>query len=355
MALYHFSVKIGKRSSGRSSVAAAAYYSRKKLKDRRQNLTFNYSKIKGNLVYSAIITPQNAPDWTKDREQLWNKVEAKENRKDSQLFRKIGVALPKELSLKQQINLICDFTKESFVNKGMIADINIHHKKDNPYAQIMLTMRALENNGFGLKIREWNHKESLLKWREDWANIQNQHLVRVGHYITVDHRSHKDKLKKTERYQKVLQIARKKGNAIIQNPKIALEELCYHNAIFKHDDIIRSANLHSANIEQFTKVCSAILQSSECVCIGKNNEGERVYTTRKIILSNIENAQSKSIDLYRQSNHDGQKWVKTNKRHKNFIGFSENTNRHCFSHILIKKLPPFISHKKRLFRRKRRP
>ncbi|MCP3968693.1 MAG: AAA family ATPase, partial [Lentisphaerae bacterium] len=104
---------------------------------------------------------------------------------------------PYELSLQQQINLTRDFVQQNFISKGMIADINIHHKEGNPHAHIMLTMREIDQNGFGLKVREWNKKENILQWREKWAEIQNLYLTKAGKDVKVDHRSHKERGLKT--------------------------------------------------------------------------------------------------------------------------------------------------------------
>ena len=49
---------------------------------------------------------------------------------------------------EQHADLIRDYCREFFVSKGMIADFAIHDKGDgNPHAHIMLTMRAVDENG----------------------------------------------------------------------------------------------------------------------------------------------------------------------------------------------------------------
>ena len=47
-------------------------------------------------------------------------------RKDAQLAREIEFALPRELSKKDNIKLAREFVKAEFVEKGMIADLNVH-------------------------------------------------------------------------------------------------------------------------------------------------------------------------------------------------------------------------------------
>ncbi|HDO9416019.1 TPA: MobA/MobL family protein, partial [Clostridioides difficile] len=129
MAIYHLHTKIISRSKGKSSVGASAYRSSEKLYNERDGLEHDYTRKKG-VVYKEILAPQNAPKWATHREKLWNEVEKVEKSKNSQLAREIDVALPIELSLEKQINLLRDYVQDIFVNKGMVADFVIHDKKD---------------------------------------------------------------------------------------------------------------------------------------------------------------------------------------------------------------------------------
>ena len=142
MACYHLTCKIIGRSAGRSAVAAAAYRSRDKLYDQRQGMEFDYSR-KHDLIHAEILLPESAPERLKDRETLWNEVETVEKRKDAQLAREIELALPKELNLNQQIELVREYAQVQFVDKGMIADICMHESETNPHVHIMLTLREI--------------------------------------------------------------------------------------------------------------------------------------------------------------------------------------------------------------------
>lgn len=189
MAIYHCSVKIIGRSSGRSSTGAAAYRAAEKIRDERSGEVHDYRR-KGGVDYSQILAPENAPNWAFNRSQLWNAVELSEKRKDSQLSREVEVALPRELSLDQMKSLINAYAQEQFVDRGMIADINIHHAhSDNPHAHIMLTTREIDPDGFGKKNRSWNQKDLLQKWRESWEKHANQSLEQAGHDFRIDHRT----------------------------------------------------------------------------------------------------------------------------------------------------------------------
>ena len=191
MAIYHCSVKIIGRSSGRSSVASSAYRSGEKLYNERDGLIHDYTSKTG-IVHSEILIPINTPSWANDRQRLWNEVEKSERRKDSQLAREIEVAFPNELSFESRIELVREYVKENFVDNGMIADIAIHDKLDgNPHSHIMLTTRYIDLDGFGKKEREWNKKEYLEKWRQSWAEHSNRYLEKEGYEDRIDHRSYK--------------------------------------------------------------------------------------------------------------------------------------------------------------------
>ena len=192
MATYHLSAKIISRGSGRSSVGAAAYRSGERLTNERDGLTHDYTHKQG-VAHKEILAPDHAPEWARDREQLWNAVEKVENRKDAQTAREIEVALPKELSRENQIELVREYTKENFVDKGMIADVAIHDKGDgNPHAHIMLTTRPINEKGFEGKERDWNKRGLLENWRKEWSNHANRSLEREGIDQRIDHRSYQD-------------------------------------------------------------------------------------------------------------------------------------------------------------------
>lgn len=189
MAIYHFSAQIISRSTGRSSVSSAAYRSGEKIEDERTGINYDYTRKKG-VVHSEIIAPECAPIWVKDRTTLWNEVERIEKRKDAQLAREINIALPKELSYEQKLQLTRRFVIDNFSSKGMIADISIHETKNqNPHVHIMLTTREIQNEGFGLKNREWNDTNLLEEWRKCWAEYANNALELAGHKEKIDHRS----------------------------------------------------------------------------------------------------------------------------------------------------------------------
>lgn len=221
MAIYHCHCKIISRGQGRSAVGAAAYRSGEKLYNEYDGIEHDYTK-KGGVVYSEIMLCENAPKEYQDRQTLWNAVEQIEKSSKAQLAREYEVALPVELSRKEQIKLVRDFAKENFVDNGMCVDFSIHDKEDgNPHAHIMLTTRPIEqDNSWGVKQRKeyildkngqkqydkkkqtykcktvkttnWDSKEFLQRSRESWAEKVNQELEKKSLPQRIDHRSFKE-------------------------------------------------------------------------------------------------------------------------------------------------------------------
>jgi MobA/MobL family len=192
MAIYHFSVQIIGRSSGRSVIAAAAYRAGEILLDKRTGITHDYTRKKG-VYETQILLPETAPSWMKDRSQLWNEVERIEKRCDAQLAREINLAIPRELDHEQKRELVYGFVQDEFVARGMIADVALHDlNSENPHAHLLLTKRVVILDGFGNKDRNWDQKSVLQEHRSSWAEHANRALASAGYTDRIDHRSLKD-------------------------------------------------------------------------------------------------------------------------------------------------------------------
>ena len=299
MAIYHFSGQVISRSEGRSVVAAAAYRAGERLVDERYDTAQDYTQ-KSDVVHAEILLPEGAPNWMADRQTLWNAVEKVEKRKDSQLAREFNVALPRELTLKQNIELAREFVQREFVARGMVADFAIHNDigKDGerqPHMHVLLTLREVTPEGFGQKVREWNDKAYLLHWREAWAEVANRHLGFHDHDIRIDHRTlseqgielqpqskigaavAQERLARLAEHQRK---ARENGEAILANPLIALEALTAQQSTFTHHDIARFASRHSVEVEQFSRVMAAIKSHPDLISLGKDDRGLERWTTQ---------------------------------------------------------------------------
>jgi MobA/MobL family len=200
MAIAFVQSRVAGRSDGKSAVAMAAYRSGDRIVDLASGKTHDYT-AKSGVDYSEIISPVAATagnEWMTDREKLWNLVEAGEKRYDAQLAREIVIAIPRELDRDDQIALVREYVQSSYVDRGMIADINLHHlDSDNPHAHVMLTMRELhiDDRGivsFGNKDRTWNDKKLLQKQKLEWDGLANQYLERAGIDVRIDSRSYEE-------------------------------------------------------------------------------------------------------------------------------------------------------------------
>ena len=144
----HASAKQIGRSSGRSSVAAAAYRSGELLRDERTGLTHDYTK-KSGVEYSRVYTPYNAPEDLRDREKLWNAVEKKENRKNSTTAHELEIAFPHEFNAMQRREAGDAISRELMNRYNCAVDIALHHpNKDgderNFHAHILFTTRGFD-------------------------------------------------------------------------------------------------------------------------------------------------------------------------------------------------------------------
>lgn len=132
-------------------VASASYRSDEALYSER---TDEKIKFRNHIVKpeTMILTPQHAPEWTKDRQRLWNEVDKVEKHnaktKNPRLAKEVLLSLPNDLYREVQTELTKDFIKSEFVDKGMVADISIHRDDmNNPHAHVLLTQRPFNSDG----------------------------------------------------------------------------------------------------------------------------------------------------------------------------------------------------------------
>lgn len=307
VAIYHFSAKVISRANGSSAVASAAYRSACELHDERLGRSQNFTNKTG-VVHSEIMAPDGSPERWQDRETLWNEVEAGEVRKDAQLAREIEFSIPREMSQAQGVELARDFVQQEFVDRGMVADLNVHWDVGpdglaKPHAHVMLSMREAGPEGFGKKVREWNSTELLSDWRERWAGHVNERLAELGIDAQVDHRTleaqgidlepqHKigpagmrreERGEDAERALDHREIARRNGEKIIAEPGVALDAITRQQSTFTDHDLARFVHRHTDDADQFGQAMSAVKTSPELVALGKDGAGRERFSTREML------------------------------------------------------------------------
>ena len=315
MAIYHFSAKVIGRSGGRSAIASAAYRAGERLHDDKLDRDHDYTE-KAGVVHREIMLPEGAPARWADRGTLWNEVEAGEKRKDAQLARDIEISLPRELGKAEAVRLAQDFVREQFVDRGMVADLNVHWTQardggEQPHAHVMLTMREVvpgregheEEGAFGKKVVAWNDRALLGEWRERWAELANARLLELGHDIRIDHRSYaeqgidlepqhkigpagvrrEDRAQDAERAAEHREIARRNGDKLRDEPEIALRALTQQHSTFTRQDLARFVDRHTDGAEQFASVMAKVEAAPELVRLGQDGRGRDRFTTREML------------------------------------------------------------------------
>lgn len=202
---------------GNSAVGAAAYQSGDKIYSEYEHEWKSGDHLE-RIIHKEILLPPNAPEKYRDRATLWNAVDAAEDKSTAQTARRIIMALPKELTKEQNIELIRNYCQTSFVDRGMIADFAVHDDEEgNPHAHVLLTMRSLNEQGEwnpktrtefildenGERIQTangkfkrrcvswdgWNDRGNCEIWRHEWEVMQNTALEKAGREERIDMRS----------------------------------------------------------------------------------------------------------------------------------------------------------------------
>src|SRR3546814_15118429 len=190
------------------------------------------------------------------------------------------------MNQQQGIELARDFAQAEFVERGMIADLNVHWDIGadglaKPHAHVMLTMREVGEDGFGAKVRDWNRTELVEQWRERWADQVNRRLAELDIDARIAHRSleaqgialePQDKIGPAasrmgergleyERIEQHREIARANGERIIAEPRIALDAITHSQATFKNRYLALVVPRPSAGTEQYDLAQSAVRYS----------------------------------------------------------------------------------------------
>ncbi|MGP5371279.1 MobQ family relaxase, partial [Pseudomonas helleri] len=195
------------RSTGRSSVAAAAYRSGTELVDMRTGLVHDYTR-KGGVVSTEIILPDGG---SAERNALWNAAEAAENRKDSRTAREWIIALPAELDEGQRQELATGFGIELATRYGVAVDVAIHlpdreGDNRNHHAHVLTTTRHVSRDARGvlvmgdkasIELSDTKRRaqgmgpgaDEVLAIRQLWERMANAALEKAGSAERIDSRS----------------------------------------------------------------------------------------------------------------------------------------------------------------------
>jgi len=272
------------RAKGHTAVKAAAYRSGTRLHDARIGLTADYSHRASEVAHSEILLPADAPDSLRDRSSLWL------GRSTAQLAKDHIIALPRELTLDQQIQLAKDFAHTQFVQHGVAVDLNVHlHSADNPHAHLMTTTRTIDANGIGKKARNLNgsfyngqrlpEDEQL---RHRWADFQNawakaqgvdlhvsnnngewaaevhrgptKHMDAAAQSSAAEQGASAETVEQTDVGQVADQRQSERAQAIFDNPKLLVNRVTSKKAFFTKHDLWRELFKHVSDGADFQAI-----------------------------------------------------------------------------------------------------
>jgi Ti-type conjugative transfer relaxase TraA len=358
MAIYHCSMKPVSRSGGRSAVAAIAYRTATRMVNERDGVVHDFT-AKAGVVHCEIVLPDGSDaKWALDRSALWNAVEFSEKRRDARLAREFEVALPHELNSDQRLALVRAFARDLADRHGAAVDFAIHAPGGasdirNSHAHVMMTTRIVGPDGLGEKTviereNKWllNHdlptaQMQLREIRQSWETHANRALMRAGHEVRIDHRSHLERgleIEPTEhmgvhaseidrrggsvsRTRIDEEAARRNADLIREKPEQVLTLITGEKSVFDRYDVARALHRYIDHASQFRNAFAAVMASSALVELRKETGGELArYTTREML--EIEHAMAASAD--RMSRHSSSQ----SGSHASYDGSGHGVDRH---------------------------
>ncbi len=279
----------------------------------------------------------------------------------AQSAREIEVALPVELSLDEQKALVEDFCRAAVIEQhGLLADYAIHshgrtldptnpadaakiarfkamgweriearpgepapacdephmlvtwdrdgHERVQifqPHAHIMVTLRPATEEGFAkARRRELDARETLLKWRETWAEHQNRALAQAGHDLRVDHRSYADRgidlepgvhrgvgaealatvRPEVERVVASAEVEKSQAEQVRARPAIVLELLSEQRSTFTRADAARVLARWFDDPAEFQNMLARVMAAPGVVQLTQEQPGQAArYTLRQTV------------------------------------------------------------------------
>ncbi len=331
MAIYHLHQGLVSRSGGRSSVQSVAYIAGEKLYEERLEKLADYTKRARDVEFVNTLAPEHSK--YKDL-SVWNEVEKFEDKyaekhykteesianykESAQTASTIILALPNELSLKNNKELLEKFINTRFTSRGLISTYAIHNNDGNLHAHIQTTRRAIDENGEFLnrKDRAICSKGSLIETRKLWADLANEYLEKEGVLDRISEKSFADlgidlePSKHRGWFSDVIgeksrilsennQIRESNIRRILENPNSIIDLLNTTKAVFTQRDILKELNKRLGSEKEVSVAFEKILEEAKYV--GESAKGEFLYTGEKYqklendTLSKFENMASRNV------------------------------------------------------------
>jgi len=317
------------RGAGRNIISAAAYRHRTRMRDEQTGTLFNYRGGDDDLVHEELALPEAVPAWLQSAiegktvaaasEALWNAVDVFETRVNAQFARELIMALPEELTLKENIALVREFVRDNLTSRGMIADWVYHDRDGNPHVHVLTTLRPLTAEGFGLKVmpvrdndgkplrvaagdqskgrivqKVWaGNRETMKAWKIAWAQTANRYLALAGRDIRLDGRSRAEQglegiaqrhlgpgksammRKGVEMYFAPADLARRRKMTarLLADPGPLLRQLGNERSTFDEKDIARVIHRYVDDPVDFANIRARLMASPDLALLKPQQAG----------------------------------------------------------------------------------
>lgn len=194
MAIYHLTLKTGSALKGQSALAKSNYI-------KREGKYLNRENDDQVLIKSDLFMPS----WAKTGADFWRAAD-KYERANARIFKELEFALPRELTLKQQMKLVNEFININFKHQHPMSAAIHAGKGSNPHCHLMFSERINDGNSRTEKsfFKRANRKDPqkggalkadcskkwwLNKTRENWAHCVNLSLEKINSLERVSHLS----------------------------------------------------------------------------------------------------------------------------------------------------------------------
>lgn len=186
VAIFYFDLRAVSRREGDSAVEKWAYATGTRQVDERTGRIYDHSCKAREILVTGKVGPVN-----------WQATERAENRWDAKVARTLILALPHELNLRQQVELMIKYAVWLRQLLGVAIEWSIHEAPGDPrnrHGHLVITTRRVDENGVhGKKTRELDvHKTSqyvVLRLRQRWALTANAALTCAGSSARINWRS----------------------------------------------------------------------------------------------------------------------------------------------------------------------
>ena len=324
MAIYHLSMGHVSRSTGRSAVQSVAYITRSCLYEERRGITADYRAKNGEVVWKTMA-PEGSGIDSKNLD-FWNKLENFEDDCAEKRYLSVETrdkflsttrtahtyvfALPRELDIKQNEQLLETVISEYFVSKGLGVTYSIHWEEGNPHAHIQCTNRAIEGNLYeggkfsDLKVaRELFTKQALKQTREFFALKTNEMFKDLNMEVRIDHRSNEERgidriptlhkgyiahqMEKQGLASQIvknnLQITEINKERIAHEPRIVMNELLSTKATFSELDVIKI--VQNRMKDDASVLVQHVIESviDQSVPVGTSITGQERFTSQEYL------------------------------------------------------------------------